>query len=130
MIKSLIKKLNAFANDGDRGPGHGITQGAYYGFIFLPITTLGVWPTLILSLLNHARVLYQEIWVEGWLGKYSGSKEKGDFWFDCFMRPLQTDLVLLLGFLNGYHLLWLCPLILFIGYKKKNQWPGIFFWKG
>src|SRR3990167_5825249 len=91
-------------NDSDRGPGHGITQGALYGLVFLslemflsllfPLWAVGIcWA--LLALLNHARALYQELVVEGWNKK----AKAWDFWFDAIFRPLQSDALSLLIFL-------------------------------
>lgn len=126
MIKSIIDKLNSFANDPDRGIGHGITHGLYYGIIILTLTpVLPWWGVAIVCAMNHARVLYQELIVENWIVK----KWTGDTWYDSAFRPLQTDLVVLLAYLPHLYWLVLCPLILLIGFKKKNDWPAIIFWK-
>lgn len=125
-ISYIINRLTLFANDPDRGPGHGITHGLYYGIIMLTFTPLlPWWGVAVLCAMNHARVAYQELIVEGWKNR----PKTGDFVFDLFFRPLQSDLVVMLAYSPVY--LWsvLCPLILLIGYKKKNDWPFFIFWK-
>lgn len=125
-IAYTINNLTAFANDPDRGIGHGISHGLYYGIIMLAFTPiLPWWGVVILCVMNHVRVLYQELVIEGWKMK----PKVGDFWFDAFCRPCQSDLVVMLAYSPVY--LWsvLCPLILLTGYKKKNDWPFFVFWK-
>lgn len=123
---NLVKPLNDFANDPDRGIGHGITHGLYYGIIMLTFTPLlPWWGVVLVCAMNHVRVLYQELIVEGWKNR----TKTGDFFYDILFRPLQADLVLLLAYLPHIYLLALCPLILLVGYKKKNDWPVLIFWK-
>ena len=132
----MIQKLTDFMNDNDRGPGHGIMQGAIYGFVILFIVKLFglflppfvAWIIFgVLCLANHARVFYQEWIIEDW-----GNRDrtgKGDFWFDILFRPLQADVVGLMGILQSWVWLIIVPVILLIGYKRKNDWPFLIFWK-
>lgn len=113
-------------NDNDRGPGHGVAQGLFYGFIFLIFSFCSVYIALGVLLINHLRVAYQELVIEDWKSK----PKTGDFWYDCIFRPLQTDATLL-GF--GYLPKEVWPLVVLVvfvlGFKKKNEWPLLLFWK-
>ena len=116
-------------NDNDRGPGHGIAQGLFYGFIFMPLHAFPWWVLVITLVLNHARVAYQEIKIEKWIQKYEGSPYQGDFWYDTFMRPIQTDIVACMAFtpIPFWGIFVVAAII--AGFKKKNQWPLIVWWK-
>lgn len=121
----MIEKINNFMNDPDRGAGHGIAQGLVYGIALLPLATLG-WQACVLGCaINHLRVLYQELINEDWKSK----PKTGDFWFDAVFRPLQSDAVLLFGFMPQYMWLVISVFIVLLGIKKKNDWPLLIFWK-
>lgn len=121
----MIGKINDFMNDPDRGAGHGIAQGLIYGIVLLPLAALGFIPALVAMAANHVRVLYQELVNEDWKSK----PKTGDFWFDAICRPLQTDLVVLIGFVPKYLWVFLCLFIVIVGIKKKNEWPLVVFSK-
>lgn len=121
-----IKQINEFVLDPDRGTGHGISLGMFFGVLFLPVAALGLAPALIIMAINHIRVAYQELFIEGWKDK----KKEPDFYYDCFFRPLQTDVVLL--FALTPHCYWgiVTVLALVVGFKMKNQWPLLLgFWR-
>ena len=131
----LLDTINDFMNDSDRGPGHGIMQGAFYGLIFLAVESilallLPFWAICIcwavLATANHVRVIYQENILEGW-----ASKEKTfDYVFDVAFRPLQADAISALIFIPSWA--W-CPWIIFsilLGYKNKKDRPFFIFWRG
>lgn len=120
----LLKPLNDFMNDNDRGPGHGIAQGLFYGVLFLPFTTNIV---LLISVLaaNHLRVLYQELFIEGW----SKKKKDGDFYYDAIFRPLQTDITVLFGIVSSSYWFLIILGIIVTGFKKKSNWPLLMFWR-
>lgn len=128
-MKSLLQKINTFMNS-ERGAGHGISQGMFYGVLFLAFAWAPLWFAVILMTVNHARVAVQELYIEGWLYHYKVRKAKGDFWFDCLFRPLQTDVVFLgFGYLPKEFWPLIVVLTLIVGFKKKNEWPLLMFWK-
>lgn len=117
-------------NDSDRGPGHAIGNSLIYGIAILPLTKLVPWwVVLIVLVLNHYRVFYQEWFLEGWKSKMN-SDHVGDFYYDSLMRPLATTaFVLMFGYLPAES--WFAGSIItfLISYKRSNQWPLLFFWK-
>lgn len=123
----MFKKINDFMNDNDRGPGHGIAQGMFYGFVFLGFSFfIPFYAAVILCVINHCRVLYQELIVENWRSR----PKTGDFWYDILFRPLQTDIVFLgFGYLGAVFYPLVLVVGLIVGYKRKNDWPIIIFWK-
>jgi hypothetical protein len=121
-----IAQINQFILDPDRGTGHGIALGMFFGVCLLPVTALGIWVTLLFAIVNHLRVAYQEFYVEGWRHK---AKEP-DFYYDCFFRPLQTDVVLLFGLTPQPYWGIITMLALVVGFKMKNEWPLLLgFWR-
>ena len=127
-INSLLKPLNGFMNDKDRGIGHGLSHGIFYGFMLMPLCGLPWWVMALALIGNHARVIYQEWEVEQWVQKEGGAWYHGDFWYDIYMRPLQTDVVACMGFASiGYWWIFVIAAVI-IGIKKKNDWPLLMFW--
>ena len=122
----LFVTVNSFMNDPDRGPSHGITQGLFAGMFLLAATFLPWYVVIALCVLNHARVAYQELVIEGWAKK----PKEGDFYFDIALRPLQSDALVCLAYMPPeWWFLW-CPFILLLGYKRPNGWPFFICWMG
>lgn len=129
----IIATMTAFMNS-ERGGGHGITQGLFYGLIFLsiesllatmlPLSAVGVcW--FVLAAANHARCLYEENIVEGWRYK----PKTWDYWFDAYFRGFQSDAMSALIFIPKSF--W-CPWLVFtllLGYQKKDEKPFFLSWR-
>lgn len=115
-----------FMNDSDRGPGHGVMQGAFYGLIFSCIAPfVPWWITAILCILNHGRVLYGELILENWQAK----AKTGDFYFDAIFRPIQTDIISCMAYVPRSYWPILLLAAFVAGWKRKNEWPAILWWK-
>ena len=131
MIKSItqsnaFKVIMNFMNDSDRGPGHGIMQGAFYGLILCSIAPFVPWWVIaILCVLNHVRVLYGELEIEDWKSK----TKTPDFYFDAIFRPAQTDIISFLAYVPQpyWSILFLAAFL--AGWKLKSEWPAILWWK-
>ena len=122
----ILTAINAFMNDNDRGPGHGIMQGAFYGLLFCIIGSFAPWYVVSgLCIINHIRAFYEEYFIEEWCHK----PKAGDFWFDAFFRPLQTDIVSLLPYVERRFWPVVILAAFLAGWKRKNDWPAILFWK-
>jgi hypothetical protein len=124
----MLDDINAFMNDNDRGPGHGIAQGLFYGFILLSLCVFPGWVMALALIGNHIRVVYQELWIERWKDRRNAISY-GDFWYDILMRPLQTDVVACMGFAPREYWLIFIVAAFIIGFKKKNEWPLVVWWK-
>ena len=114
----IIDTINTFANDPDRGFGHGISHGLIYGVAILIFTSFLPWYcALILCAANHLRVCYQELWVEHWWDK----PKTRDFWYDILSRAIQTDLIAFLPFIPKNWWWLVCLISLVVGYKTKTD---------
>ena len=122
----MLTYLKDLMNDSDRGPGHGLAQGMFWGFLFLPLSVFSLKLAVTVVILNYTRVAYQELITENWKSK----AKTGDFWYDCIFRPSQAAVVFLgIGYLPVE--LWgaVVLLALVVGFKKKNEWPLLIFWR-
>lgn len=92
--KAFLAIMN-FMNDSDRGPGHGVMQGAFYGLILCCVAPFVPWWVIaVLCVLNHGRVLYGELVLEDWKSK----AKTGDFWYDVAFRSAQTNIISALAY--------------------------------
>lgn len=120
----MIARINAFMNDPDKGPGHAHGNGLFYGVILLAFTPFPLWILITAMAANHLRVLYQELFIEGWANK----PKLADFWYDSLFRPAVSDLVAIIPFVPMKYLPLLSLAILIVGYKAKNDWPLLISW--
>jgi len=119
-----LATMNRFMNDPDRGPSHGVTQGLFAGLLLLAATFLPIYIVITLCVLNHCRILYQELIIEGWAKK----PKEPDFYFDTFFRPAQSDALVALAYLPPFWWFLWCPFILLLGYKTHSDKPFLIQW--
>lgn len=117
--------FNAFLNNPTRGPGHGHGNALFYGVILLALAPLPLWCLITAMCLNHGRVLYQELIIEGWAKK----PKSGDYFYDAFFRPATSHLVAILPHVPIKFWPLLSLAILLMGYQSPNEWPWVLHWR-
>ena len=129
-MTKIKKEFEDYLNDGDRGPGHGIGNSLFWGFVICSIAIYFPWYVCVVLLIaNHVRTFHQEWFIEEWRFKYKTAADRGDFWYDAFFRPAATDFIVV-GVCFFYNFLPVFFILAVVfGWKKRNQWPLVIFWK-